>query len=64
MKEFAIDLNTATVAEIERQTVRERMAAYLELTKPRITFLIVLTSAAGFCLARAAASITSSSRTR
>jgi protoheme IX farnesyltransferase len=26
------------------------MAAYLELTKPRITFLIVLTSAAGFCL--------------
>jgi protoheme IX farnesyltransferase len=26
------------------------MSAYLELTKPRITFLIVLTSAAGFCL--------------
>lgn len=51
MKEFAIELNEAAVAEIERQTVRERMSAYLELTKPRITFLIVLTSAAGFCLA-------------
>jgi protoheme IX farnesyltransferase len=51
MKEFAIELNTATAAEIARQSVRERMSAYLELTKPRITFLIVLTSAAGFCLA-------------
>jgi protoheme IX farnesyltransferase len=50
MKEFAIELNDAVVAEIERQTVRERISAYLELTKPRITFLIVLTSAAGFCL--------------
>jgi protoheme IX farnesyltransferase len=30
---------------------RERVAAYAELTKPRITFLIVLTSAAGFALA-------------
>jgi protoheme IX farnesyltransferase len=27
------------------------MAAYAELTKPRITFLIVLTAAAGYCLA-------------
>jgi heme o synthase len=51
MKEFAIELNDAAVVEVERQTVRERMSAYLELTKPRITFLIVLTSAAGFCLA-------------
>lgn len=51
MKEFAIELNPATVAELEPQTMRERMAAYLELTKPRITFLIVLTAAAGFCLA-------------
>src|SRR5436190_7125838 len=50
MKEFAIDLNPATIAEIEPQTARERMSAYLELTKPRITFLIVLTAAAGFCL--------------
>jgi len=41
------------VADIERVqlTWRERVAAYLELTKPRITFLIVLTAAAGFGLA-------------
>lgn len=51
MKEFAIDLNPAAVAEIGPLTARERMSAYLELTKPRITFLIVLTAAAGFCLA-------------
>ena len=30
---------------------KPRVAAYIELTKPRITFLIMLTSAAGFCLA-------------
>jgi len=51
MKEFAIDLNPTAVAEVEPQTLRERLTAYLELTKPRITFLIVLTAAAGFCLA-------------
>ncbi|MGB9178308.1 MAG: heme o synthase [Pyrinomonadaceae bacterium] len=31
-------------------TTREKIAAYVDLTKPRITFLIVLTAAAGFCL--------------
>jgi protoheme IX farnesyltransferase len=36
---------------LERISLRERLAAYAELTKPRITFLIVLTSAAGFALA-------------
>jgi protoheme IX farnesyltransferase len=50
MEEFAINLSPASVA-FERLTTRERVAAYLELTKPRITFLIVLTSAAGFALA-------------
>src|SRR3954447_21517194 len=50
MKEFAIDLNPAGV-EIAPQSLRERIAAYVELTKPRITFLIVLTAGAGFCLA-------------
>jgi protoheme IX farnesyltransferase len=52
MKEFAIDLRTPAVAAIERSrlSLRERVAAYAELTKPRITFLIVLTSAAGFVL--------------
>src|SRR4051794_12930881 len=38
-------------AEIEREGVsRSRIAAYVELTKPRIAFLLVLTSAAGFYL--------------
>lgn len=35
----------------EKISPRERMAAFAELTKPRITFLIVLTAAAGFALA-------------
>jgi heme o synthase len=53
MEEFAIDLRTPAVDVIERSRLsfRERVAAYAELTKPRITFLIVLTSAAGFVLA-------------
>src|ERR1700750_2886132 len=53
MEEFVIDLPRAAVSEIERAplSVRERISAYAELTKPRITFLIVLTSAAGFALA-------------
>ncbi len=53
MEELAIKLPTAVVAEIDRGrlSARERVAAYVELTKPRITFLIVLTSAAGFALA-------------
>ena len=50
MEEFAIDLNP-TVVQLERLSARERIAAYVELTKPRITFLIVLTAAAGFALA-------------
>lgn len=52
MEEFAIDLRTPAVAVIERArlSLRERVAAYAELTKPRITFLIVLTSAAGFVM--------------
>jgi protoheme IX farnesyltransferase len=50
MEEFAIELNTGAV-QLEHLSARERVAAYLELTKPRITFLIVLTAAAGFALA-------------
>lgn len=50
MEEFAIELDTG-VAQLERLRARDRVAAYLELTKPRITFLIVLTAAAGFALA-------------
>jgi len=37
-------------ASLPASTPRAKVSAYLELTKPRITFLIVLTSAAGFCL--------------
>jgi protoheme IX farnesyltransferase len=52
MKTAVIELSQAGVSESggEELTVRERLLAYLELTKPRITFLIVLTAAAGFCL--------------
>ncbi len=31
-------------------TAREKINAYVELTKPRITFLILLIALAGFCL--------------
>jgi heme o synthase len=53
MKEFAIELHSPAVAVFERQrlSLRERVSAYVELTKPRITFLIVLTAAAGFAMA-------------
>jgi protoheme IX farnesyltransferase len=53
MEEFAIDLRSSAVAVVGRTRLsfREKVAAYAELTKPRITFLIVLTSAAGFALA-------------
>ena len=51
MEEFAINLpGHVTNIERVRLTWRERVGAYLELTKPRITFLIVLTAAAGFGL--------------
>ena len=57
MEEFAIKLPAAVVSHIEREqlSLRDRVAAFVELTKPRITFLIVLTSAAGFALASRAA---------
>ena len=51
MEEFAIELDGSAVVRLQRLSLRERLAAYAELTKPRITFLIVLTSAAGFALA-------------
>jgi protoheme IX farnesyltransferase len=52
MEEFVIDLNSSSA--LQQLSTRERVAAYLELTKPRITFLIVLTAAAGFALASSA----------
>jgi protoheme IX farnesyltransferase len=52
MEEFVIDLNSSSA--LQQLSTRERVAAFLELTKPRITFLIVLTAAAGFALASSA----------
>ena len=54
MEEFAIELNSGSVVQLGRLSARERFSAFLELTKPRITFLIVLTSAAGFALGSSA----------
>lgn len=42
---------TAEIPEAKVASVRERIAAFVELTKPRIAVLLVLTSAAGFYLA-------------
>jgi protoheme IX farnesyltransferase len=50
-KSAALPVPSQTAAAaVASSTIRSRAAAYLELTKPRITFLIVLTSAAGFAL--------------
>lgn len=53
MEEFALDLHNSAVGDITRSrlSLRDRISAFYELTKPRITLLIVLTSAAGFGLA-------------
>ena len=51
MKSSAIELQSvAAVDPRPRLRVRAKAAAYLELTKPRITSLIMLTAAAGFGL--------------
>lgn len=52
IKSAAIELNPGGVTEarVEGLSLRERAPAYVDLTKPRITFLIVLTAAAGFFL--------------
>ena len=40
----------AEINEVKAAGLRDKLAAYFELTKPRIAFLLVLTSAAGFYL--------------
>jgi len=45
-----MDIITAEIEETKAIGVREKLAAYVELTKPRIAFMLVLTSAAGFYL--------------
>src|SRR5580765_821130 len=49
-KTAALPIHTSTAREAAPSTAKARVGAYLELTKPRITFLIVLTSAAGCAL--------------
>ena len=44
---------TTAIEEIKAIGLREKLAAYVELTKPRIAFMLVLTSAAGFYLGAA-----------
>jgi len=48
-----MEVITAEIQEVKAIGVREKLAAYLELTKPRIAFMLVLTSAAGFYLGAA-----------
>jgi heme o synthase len=48
MDTIAADINEPKIANL-----REKLLAYLELTKPRIAFMLVLTSAAGFYLGTA-----------
>lgn len=54
MKTIAVEEIEQSVAPLAREGVRietrEKLAAYYELTKPRITFLVVLTTSAGFLL--------------
>jgi protoheme IX farnesyltransferase len=45
-----MEVITVNVQETRAIGVREKLAAYVELTKPRIAFMLVLTSAAGFYL--------------
>ncbi len=45
-----MEIVTAEIQQPKAISVREKFAAYLELTKPRIAFLLVLISAAGFYL--------------
>ena len=45
-----MDTITADIEEQQAFGLREKIAAYLELTKPRIAFMLLLTAAAGFYL--------------
>ncbi len=45
-----MDTITAEIQRPHEINIREKLAAYFELTKPRIALLLVLTSAAGFYL--------------
>ena len=48
MKTLAIELPANALPQVSRAQGRARVAAYVALTKPRITFLLVLSMLAGF----------------
>ncbi len=48
-----MEVITAEIEQTRAISVREKLAAYLELSKPRIAFMLVLTAAAGFYLGSA-----------
>ncbi len=52
MKSIALELDQGSLGASngEQSGLRDKFSSYVELTKPRITFLIVLTSAAGYFL--------------
>src|SRR5215470_4531647 len=52
MESFANQVlgNEPVIIEPRPLTMSGRLAAFIDLTKPRITMLVVLTAAAGFCL--------------
>jgi protoheme IX farnesyltransferase len=50
IEEIELTGDTTAAAPLARMAVRERAAAYVELTKPRITLLVMLTAAAGYFL--------------
>jgi heme o synthase len=50
MESIAAPIAVVEVEQTNQRGLSARAGAYLELTKPRITLLVVLTAAAGFCL--------------
>lgn len=48
-----MDVISVEIQETKAVGLREKIAAYVDLTKPRIAFMLVLTSAAGFYLGAA-----------
>lgn len=53
MESIAAPIAVVDVEQTNQRGLSARASAYLELTKPRITLLVVLTAAAGFCLGSA-----------
>jgi heme o synthase len=50
LAESVIANKSLVIVPVQSLSRAEKISAYVELTKPRITLLVVLTAAAGFCL--------------